>query len=336
MSTTAESTALPASISRDVARELHRTMVRIRSFEDRVHELKAREELEGFIHLVVGQEAVDAGVVAHLRPTDSLFTSFRNHGQAIAKGMDVDAMMAEMFGRATGTNRGKGGSMHISDHSLRMFGGNGIVGSSPPLALGPALTAKTLGTDEVAVAFFGEGAAQQGVTHEAMNFAATQSLPVIFVCSNNRYAQSTTVDYNSAIPDIAARAAAYAMPGEIVDGQDAIAMYEVAGAAVERARAGDGPTLIEAKTYLFYGAWEGEHPDSKTYRSPELDAHFLGRDPIELLAARLVAAGAATEEELAEDKRAAEAEVDAAVEFARESPWPAPEEVATDVYAPAA
>lgn len=332
MSTVSEQN-VAGSLDRELANDLYRTMVRIREFEDRIHVLKADDELEGFIHLTVGQEAVDAGVVAALQPDDSVFTSFRNHGQCIAKGVDTKSMMAEMFGRATGCNRGKGGSMHLADHSKSIFGGNGIVGSSPPLALGPALSAKTLGTSHVSVAFFGEGAAQQGVTHESMNFAATMRLPVVFLCANNRYAQSTPVDYNSAVLDIAARAEAYAMPGVIVDGQNVSEVYEAALAAVERARAGEGPTLIEAKTFLFYGAWEGEHPDSKTYRDPELEASFLARDPIDLHGRVLLERGWATEADLEAIRSEARAEIAAAEEFARSSPWPAPEETLTDVYA---
>jgi pyruvate dehydrogenase E1 component alpha subunit len=315
-----------------VAVHIYETMARIRAFEDRIHELKANDELEGFIHLMVGQEAVDAGVCANLRTEDSVFTTFRNHGQCIAKGMSIDAMMAEMFGRATGVCRGKGGSMHLADHSKRVFGGNGIVGSSPPLALGPALTAKTLGTDHVAVAFFGEGAAQQGTTHEALNLAAIWKLPVIFVCSNNMYAQATPITYASLVPDVAKRASAYGIPGITIDGQDAGLVYDVASEAVERARAGGGPTLIEAKTFLYYGAWEGEHPDSKVYRSEQLEQQFLSRDPLELHAATLLERGWASEDELTQIREAARSEVDEAVAYARESPWPDLNECSTDAY----
>lgn len=322
--------------SREVALDLHRTMARIRAFEERCRTLVAEREIEGFVHLTVGQEGVDAGVVAALREDDAVFTSFRNHGQCIAKGMRMDAMMAEMFGRATGCNKGKGGSMHLADHSRWVFGGNGLVGSAPPLALGPALSARARGTEQVAVCFFGEGAAQQGVVHEAMNLASIWKLPVLFVCANNTYAQSTPISFNSAVGDIAARAAAYDMPGEIVDGQDALAVHGAASAAIARARAGEGPTLLEAKTFLYYGAWEGEHPLSMSYRDRALEEHYLSRDPITLLGARIVAEGWAGEETLAQTLREAEGEVDAAVEHARESAWPALEECATDVYAPAA
>jgi pyruvate dehydrogenase E1 component alpha subunit len=183
-------------LSKSLGLQLYQTMTRIRTFEDKIRDLNTAGELEGYIHLAVGQEGVDAGVCANLGRTDALFTSFRNQGQCIARGLEIDAMMAEMFGRSTGTNRGKGGSMHLADHSRYMFGGNGIVGSSPPLALGPALTSKVRGTKEVSVSFFGEGAAQQGTTHEAMNPATIWKLPVIFVCTNNFYAQSTPVTYS--------------------------------------------------------------------------------------------------------------------------------------------
>lgn len=312
---------------------LYRNMVRIRAFEDRVHTLKANDELEGFIHLTTGQEAVDAGVCALLQQQDAVFTSFRNHGQAIAKGLDINAMMAEMFGRATGCNRGRGGSMHISDHSLSFFGGNGIVGSSPPLALGPALTAKLRRTAHVSVCFFGDGAMQQGVVHESMNLAATWKLPVVFVCANNTYAQSTRLAYNSAVQDLASRAGAYAFPGVTVDGQDVVKVFKAAAEAVDRARAGDGPSLLEAVTDLFMGAWEGEHPDSKTYRDPDRDELFRSRDPIGLLGNQLVAASWATAEDLATVSDAAAKEVDDAVAFARASPWPTLDDNQMEVYA---
>jgi pyruvate dehydrogenase E1 component alpha subunit len=300
------------------------TMVRIRAFEDKVHELKADDELDGFIHLVAGQEAIDAVVCGLLENDDSIFTTFRNHGQCIAKGMSTRAMMAEMFGRDSGCCRGKGGSMHLADHSKHMFGGNGIVGSSPPLALGPALAAKTLGTTQVSVAFFGEGAAQQGTTQEALNLAAIWDLPVIFVCSNNMYAQATPIDYASRVPNIAERAAAYGMPGVTVDGQNAAEVYETAHEAIARARSGGGPTLIEGKTWLYYGAWEGEHPDAKVYRSVELDNDYKRRDPIAIHSQLLLETGWATETEgrLEKVRAAAAAEIEDAVSYARASNWP--------------
>jgi pyruvate dehydrogenase E1 component alpha subunit len=319
-------------LSKSLGLQLYQTMTRIRTFEDKIRDLNTAGELEGYIHLAVGQEGVDAGVCANLGRTDALFTSFRNHGQCIAKGLEIDAMMAEMFGRSTGTNRGKGGSMHLADHSRYMFGGNGIVGSSPPLALGPALTSKVRGTKEVSVSFFGEGAAQQGTTHEAMNLASIWKLPVIFVCTNNFYAQSTPVTYSSAVHDISARGEAYGMPGVMVDGQDVVQVYEVASEAVDRARSGQGPTLIEAKTFLFYGAWEGEHPDSKNYRSKELEAQFLARDPIQLLAQQLIGRGWAADSDLEAIRQAAVREIEAAVDFARGSAKPSPEDALKDVY----
>lgn len=335
MSTVTPEPAVGAA-SRELANDLYRTMARIRAFEDRLHQLVADREIEGFVHLTVGQEAVDVGVVSLLEQDDSVFTSFRNHGQGLAKGMDMNAMMAEMFGRATGTNRGKGGSMHLSDHSRFMFGGNGLVGSAPPLALGPALSAKLRGGEQVAVCFFGEGGAQQGVVHESMNLAAVWKLPVIFVCANNRYAQSTSIKFNSPIEDLAQRAAAYDMPGQTLDGQDVLAVREAAEAAIARARAGEGPTFLEAKTFLYYGAWEGEHPLSKTYREADVEAYFRSRDPLDVLAARIAAESWASDDELARVRADAEREVDAAVAFARESPYPELAEIATDVYAPTA
>lgn len=323
----------PIETSRELALELHRTMARVRAFEERLHRLVADREVEGFVHLTVGQEGVDVGVCSLLRADDAVFTSFRNHGQCIAKGMEMRPMMAEMFGRATGCNRGKGGSMHLADHDRWVFGGNGLVGSAPPLALGPALSARTLGEGRVAVCFFGEGAAQQGVVHESMNLASIWRLPVVFVCANNNYAQSTPLHFNSSVRDIAARAAAYDMPGEIVDGQDVLAVRSAAERAIERARAGEGPTLLEAKTFLYHGAWEGEHPLSMSYRDRELEAHFLARDPVGLLADRVVQEGWATRAEIERTLSAAEDEVTDAVDYARSSPWPEPAELASDVYA---
>jgi pyruvate dehydrogenase E1 component alpha subunit len=314
------------------ALKIYRLMVRMRVFEERVHVLNANGELEGFIHLMTGQEAVDASVGCLLRDDDAVFSSFRNHGQCIAKGMDLESMMAELFGREGGCCRGNGGSMHFADHSKRMFGGNGIVGSSPPLALGPALAARTLGTDDVSVAFFGEGAAQQGTTHEALNLAAVWDLPVIFVCANNMYAQATPITYASRVPDIAARASAYGMAGLTVDGQDAVAIYEAASTAIDRARRGKGPTLVEAKTFLYYGAWEGEHPDSKVYRSKQLEDEFRRRDPIELHREVLLGRDWASEPELQSIHEAATDEIDRAVEFARASRWPDPADLVSAVY----
>jgi len=316
-------------LTKDKALSMYERTALIRAFEERVAKLFADGEIPGFVHLYAGEEAVAVGVCAHLNDDDFITSTHRGHGHCIAKGVDVKGMMAELFGRATGLCRGKGGSMHIADVSRGMLGANGIVGGGPPLAAGAGLTAKTLGTRQVAVCFFGDGAAEQGTTHEAMNLAAIWKLPVIFVCENNGFAESTPVSYHCAVSDIAERAAAYNIPGVSVDGLDVVAIYEAAGAAVERARSGDGPSLIEAKTWRYHGHFEG---DQVTYRTAEQEQEYRERDPIRAYAQQLLARGLATEVELKELDDKAEAAVEEAVAYARSSPVPAPDECLTDVY----
>ena len=270
------------------------------------------------------------GVCAHLRDDDYVLGTHRSHHHCIAKGVDLSEMMAELLGKATGTNKGKGGTMHIADITKGMLGANGVVGSNIPVATGVALSAKVQGQDSVSVVFFGDGAANQGSLHESMNLAAIWDLPVLFVCENNRYAESTPVEYAVAGTSVANRAEGYSMPGVTVDGQSALDMFEVAGEAVARARRGDGPTLIEAQTYRYMGHFGADDPLS--YRTPEEEQYFKDRDCVVRMRAYLIETGAATEEDLdAIDSRAAEA-VAAAARFADESPFPSPEELTTDVY----
>lgn len=318
-----------AEISRDTLLWIYERMRLIRTFEDKVAELFAQGLLPGFVHLYAGEEAIAVGVCAHLTDRDYITSTHRGHGHCIAKGVDINAMMAELFGKATGACKGKGGSMHIADVSKGMLGANGIVGGGGPLACGSGLTAKVTGSDAVTVCFFGDGAAEQGTMHEAMNLAAIWKLPVVFVCENNLYAESTPWFYHCAARDIADRGTAYNIPGVLVDGTDVFAVHEAAGEAIARARRGEGPTLIEARAFRYYGHFQG---DPLTYRTPEEEEEYRRRDPIDQFRRRVLERNLLTAAELdAIDARAREI-VEAAVRFAQESPYPAPEECLTDVY----
>lgn len=318
-----------AEIGKDRLLWMYERMKLIRVFEDRVADLFAEGKLPGFVHLYAGEEAIAVGVCAHLGDRDYITSTHRGHGHCIAKGVDVKAMMAELYGKATGSCKGKGGSMHIADVDKGMLGANGIVGGGGPLACGAGLTAKVLGTGQVTACFFGDGAAEQGTMHESMNLASVWKLPVVFVCENNLYAESTPWTYHCAAKDIADRATAYNMPGVSTDGTDVFAVYEAAGEAVARARRGEGPSLIEAKAFRYYGHFQG---DAMAYRTEEEVAGYRARDPIEGFRKRVLERGLVTEAELADiDRRAAQA-IDEAVRLAEESPYPAPEESLTDVY----
>ena len=239
----------------------------IRDFEERVHEEFAGGDIPGFVHLYAGEEASAAGVCAHLDDRDAIASTHRGHGHCIAKGVDITAMMAEIYGRSPGSCRGKGGSMHIADLSKGMLGANGIVGGGPPLICGRALASKHKGDGGVAVAFFGDGASNQGTTLESLNLATIWNLPAIFVAENNGYAEATSSSWSVASDDIADRAAAFGMPGVIVDGFDFFAVHEAAGEAIARAREGGGPTLIEVKFTRYFGHFEG---DQQLYRGHEV------------------------------------------------------------------
>ena len=316
-------------LTREQAVWIYERMRLIRSFEERVARLFADGRIPGFVHLYAGEEAVAVGVCAHLGDRDYITSTHRGHGHCIAKGVPVNEMMAELFGRATGSCKGKGGSMHIADVSRGMLGANGIVGGGPPLAAGAALTARTLGTGGVAGCFFGDGAAEQGTTHEAMNLAAIWNLPVVFVCENNQFAESTPVGYHCAATSIADRAASYNIPGVLLDGYDVLAMYEAAGEAVARARRGEGPSLLEAKTWRYFGHFEG---DQVTYRTAEQSAAYREHDPLALFAKQATERGLLSRADLDRIDQDAERQVDEAVEFADRSPLPAPEDSLSDVY----
>jgi acetoin:2,6-dichlorophenolindophenol oxidoreductase subunit alpha len=317
-------------LSRDQAMWMYQKMVEIRKFEDRVHELFARGILPGFVHLYAGEEAVAVGVCAHLNEKDSITSTHRGHGHCIAKECDLNGMMAEIYGKVTGLCKGKGGSMHIADLEKGMLGANGIVGGGFPLACGSALTAKLKGTNAVSVCFFGDGANNQGTFHEGINLAAIWKLPVIFVAENNGYAEATPFTYASSCTDIAQRAASYNIPSVIVDGKDVMAVYEAAQEAVRRARNGEGPTLIECKTYRNYGHFEG---DAQKYKKDEeKQTHFTEKDCIQIFRNYLVSTQILTEQELERIDNDVEKAISEAVRFAEESPFPSADELLTDVY----
>ena len=301
----------------------------IRSFEDRVGRLYRDTEIPGFIHTSLGQEAVAVGVCAALRRDDHVVTTHRGHGHVLAKGADPNAAMAELFGKATGLCKGKGGSMHIADARLGILGANAIVGASLPLATGAALSAQVLGRDTVAVAFFGDGAVNQGSYHESLNLAAIWSLPAVFVCENNRYAEFTDSNEMTRRESVTETASAYRIEAVQIDGNDVEAVYATASAAVERCRAGDGPVLIEALTYRWHGHYEG---DPQPYKPAEEVAAWMARDPLLISRERLVSTGLATADEIDEIEAEAGRVIDEAEEFARKSPYPALEEIWTDVF----
>jgi len=319
------------SISPEVQFDLHRRMVRIRLFEEAAGRLAEAAKLPGFLHLYVGEEAVAAGVCAALNDDDHITSTHRGHGHLVAKGGDLNRMMAELMGKSTGYCKGKGGSMHISDLSLGMLGANGIVGAGSPIAVGAAFANRYRKKGQVAVAFFGDGATNIGAFHEAANMACALHLPIVFACENNEYGEFTPRDKTMAITDIVDRAAGYGMPGVIVDGMDAVAVHEAALEAVERARSGGGPSLIEAKTYRFYNHHGVQNLGLK-YRSDDEVAQWKERDPIFSLEDRMIENKVATRQQFDDiwaDWRAA---IDRAIAFAEESPLPTPDQVLVDVY----
>jgi pyruvate dehydrogenase E1 component alpha subunit len=284
----------------------------------------------GAVHYYTGQEAVAAGVCAALEPQDWMASTHRGHGHCIAKGVDVARMMAELFGKATGTNHGKGGSMHITDINRGVLGVNPIVGAGIAHAVGAGLSAKVRGANEVAVTFFGDGAGAIGTLHESLNMASIWKLPVVFVCENNGYAQATPVEYALCSPDVAERAPAYHMPGEIVDGQDVIAVWTAAEQAVGRARSGSGPSLIECKTYRYYGHHQGD--ETLRYRTAEEEQAARERDCLERFREQMSDGGPLTLAQLDEIDVRNDQLLDEAVEFAKASPLPEASELYTDVY----
>ncbi len=317
-------------LSRDQLLGTYRTMRTIRSFEQTLNELSQAGRVPGFLHLYAGEEAVAAGVCVSLGDQDCVTSTHRGHGHSIAKGVDLNAMMAEIFGKQSGVCKGKGGSMHIADVSKGMLGANGIVGGGIPLAIGAALSAKVLKSGGVAVSFFGDGATNQGAFHESLNIASILKLPAVFVIENNGYGEATPVAYHVNIRDLAARSASYGIPGVIADGMDFFDVFAKASAAIERARSGEGPTLLECKTYRYFGHYVG---DPLTYRTKEeSDKVRASRDPIDNFEKRVVADGKLKANDLrAVDDQVAKA-IAEAVKFAEASAAPDPSELLTDVY----
>jgi len=313
------------------ARELYRKMLLIRRFEEKCGEMYQKAKIGGFLHLYIGEEAVAGGVIPLLQPRDYIVAHYRDHGHAIARGLDTKRLMAELFGRATGTSKGKGGSMHLFDRSRNFLGGHAIVGAHLPLATGVGFAIKYQGGDQVVVCYFGDGAVPEGEFHESMNLAALWKLPVIYLCENNRYAMGTSLERALAETEIWKFGRAYNMACEPVDGMDVLAIREVVGRAVERARAERAPTLIEARTYRYRGH-SMRDPAGAVYRTKEEVEREKLRDPIGLFRNRVTRAGVLT----AADLRALEKDVndlvDEAVVFADASPEPPVEWLLADVF----
>lgn len=319
-----------STLSNDQLLHAYRVMRTIRAFEERLHVEFATGEIPGFVHLYAGEEASAAGVMAHLRDDDCIASTHRGHGHCIAKGVDVHGMMAEIYGKKTGVCQGKGGSMHIADLEKGMLGANGIVGAGAPLAAGAALAAKLKGSDAVAVAFFGDGGSNEGAVFEAMNLAAVWNLPCLFVAENNGYAEATAANWSVACDHIADRAAGFGMPGVTVDGFDFFAVHEAAGAAIERARAGEGPSLIEVKLTRYYGHFEG---DAQTYRDPDEVKHYREtRDCLKQFRERTCHAGLLSASDLDAIDAEVEARIEDAVQRAKNDPKPEPDDLLRDVY----
>ncbi len=318
------------SLAHAQARWMLEKMTLIRAFEERVRRLVETGVPMGAVHLYVGQEAVAVGTCAALREDDWIASTHRGHGHCIAKGVDVRKMMAELYGKVTGTNRAKGGSMHITDVAKGMLGVNPIVGAGATHAIGAGLSAKIRKTDQVCAAFFGEGAASIGSLHESMNMAAIWKLPVLFVCENNGYAQATPVEYAVAVKDIADRGAAYNMPSEVVDGADVVAVFDAVQRGVGRARAGEGPSLIECKTYRYYGHHQGDNP--LRYRMAAEEQTARDADCLERFRRFVLGEQLLTADEMGELDAGVEALIDEAVAFAENSPLPEPAELYRHVY----
>ncbi|MBO8168939.1 MAG: pyruvate dehydrogenase (acetyl-transferring) E1 component subunit alpha [Thermoanaerobacteraceae bacterium] len=317
------------TLSKERLLELYKKMVTIRQFEENAAELFANGEIPGFVHLYIGEEATAVGVMANLEAGDYIASTHRGHGHLIARGGDVKLMYAELFGRKTGYCKGKGGSMHIADMSLGFLGANGIVGAGLPLAAGAAFACKYRGDNGVAVCFFGDGASNRGTLHEALNLASIWKLPAIFVCENNMYGISMRQEHHQNIKDVADRASAYGIPGISVDGNDLFAVYEAAEEAVKRARQGDGPTLIECKTYRWRGHFEG---DPTVYRTDEELEAWKKKDPIKRVKKRLLDMGVFTEEEDMAIWEEVKKEIQEGIEFAKNSPLPDEADLLEDVY----
>lgn len=305
-------------------------MHHIRYFEEMVMQLLAENYVKGGSHCYAGQEAVAVGACAAIRKDDYITSTHRGHGHGIAKGGKLNELMAEICGKAAGCCKGKGGSLHLADLSTGNLGANGIVGGSFGIAAGAALTCKMKKLDRVVLCFYGDGAANQGIAHESMNMAATWKLPVIYICENNLYGMSVSVNRAASVEDLAVRALAYDMPYKIVDGMDVLAVKEAVEQAAERARKGEGPMLIECKTYRYYGH---SRSDARVYRTKEEEKYWKDRDPIPNFAKRLIENGIITEDEAKEIDAQAKKDIEDATKFAKDAPYPEPEALFEDLYA---
>ena len=321
---------MTSSLAKEKLMEMHRKMLEIRFFEEKVFELYGQNLVPGTIHLYAGEEAVAVGVCTALKREDYITSTHRGHGHCIAKGADLKQTMAEILGRKTGYCKGKGGSMHIADFNVGMLGATAVVGAGLPIAVGAGLSIRLRKTSQVVACFFGEGASNQGTFHESINMASTWKLPVIFVCENNLYAMGTRQSLVMNIENVADRAVSYGIPSECVDGNNVAVVYEAARKAVERARRGEGPTLIECKTYRHKGH---SRVDPAKYRPKEEVGEWLAKDPIKLFREHLIQTATVSEAELEQIEKEVTMEIEDAVKFAIESPWPAPEEALEDVYA---
>jgi TPP-dependent pyruvate/acetoin dehydrogenase alpha subunit len=321
---------LTAAGSAGELRDLYATMARIRAFEERVGKHFRDGDIHGFVHVSIGQEAVAAGACAALERNDIITTTHRGHGHCIAKGADPEQMYAELFGRTTGLCRGKGGSMHIADPALGILGANGIVGAGIPLAVGAGLAARVGADGRVALAFFGEGAVHCGAFHEAVTLAVAWSLPVLFLCENNGYAEFTPMSAHTVVSHVSVHGQPYGIASEIVDGNDTLAVLEAGRRAVARAREGAGPTIVECLTYRLRGHYVG---DPEAYRKADEVAEWRDKDPIRRFGGQLIERRIVAQQDIAAMEAAARARVDEAVRFMTDSPWPAPTSVADFVYA---
>ncbi|MBC3037216.1 thiamine pyrophosphate-dependent dehydrogenase E1 component subunit alpha [Staphylococcus epidermidis] len=315
-------------MEKEQAHWIYKTMNEIRFFEEKVHKIFSDGRIPGFVHLYVGEEAVVTGVMSQLNDDDYITSTHRGHGHAIAKGCDLNGMMAEIMGKRDGLGHGKGGSMHVAEIDKGMLGANGIVSGGFGLAIGASISIINQGKDNVAVCFFGDGAANEGNFHEGLNFASILDLPVLFICENNQFAEGTTHDYASASETIAERAAAYNMPGVRVDGMDVVEVYKATQEAVERAKKGEGPTLIECDTYRKYGHFEG---DEQKVKSP--DDRNADKNATVEFRKRAIEENWLTEKEADEIEKAAEQAVEDAVKFAEESELPDEDSLYKDVFA---
>jgi pyruvate dehydrogenase E1 component alpha subunit len=316
--------------SKDTYMYWYELMYLIRQFELKAEEkYKMEGKIRGFFHAYVGQEAIAAGCMTATRPEDPFITAYRDHGLALAKGVSAKSCMAELYGKSTGCAKGKGGSMHFFGKDVHFYGGHGIVGAQIGTGAGLAFAEKYLGTDNVSLTFFGDGAARQGMLHEVFNMAMTWKLPAVFICENNHYAMGTSVQRTSNVIDIYKLADAYDMPGDSIDGMSPEAVHDAVGRAVNRARQGDGPTLIEIKTYRYKGH---SISDPQKYRTKEEVEEYKQKDPIEQVLKTIRQKGFATDEEINAINERVNKEVEESVKFAEESPWPDESEVYKDVY----